>query len=146
VRVRKSDQHLAATFEVNVILVAEMFDPAYPADHRSAVRLGNLQMLGADADRLGSRRHRHLGNAGCAEKIDLGCPEPARDIMIDRILVYVSGRPDLEQLTVVDHADSRRHRHGFHLVVCDVQNRGAQFALNPLQLQPQLRAELGVER
>ena len=145
-RIGERDQHFAPIFEMHVILVAEVLDAVHPADDAAAVRLRNLQVLGADADRVGAGRHRGLGNELRGKEIDLRRAEPAGDVAIARILVDLPRRAELKQLAVLDDADSRGHRHGLDLIVGHVQDRRAELDLNPLQLQPQLGAQLGVER
>src|SRR5215471_11727071 len=61
VRIRKRHERLTLIVQVNVILLSEVLDAVHAADHPPAIARGNLEMLGADADRLRSRRHRHVG-------------------------------------------------------------------------------------
>src|ERR1700757_5306377 len=59
--IRQRDHGLPPVLEMNVILLAQMLDTVHAPDQRSAVSRGNLQMLRADANRLGPRRGRHTG-------------------------------------------------------------------------------------
>ena len=47
---------------------------------------------------------------------------------------------------MLEHADPVGHGHGLDLVVGDVEDGGAELALDALELDPQVRAQLGVER
>ncbi len=112
----------------------------------AAVRRRDLQVLGADADRIGPGRHRDLGNERRRKEIDLRRTEPLGDVAIAWIFVDLARCAELEELAVPDDADPRGHRHGLDLIVGHVQDRRAELDLNPLQLQTQLGAQLGVER
>ena len=80
------------------------------------------------------------------KEIDLRRAEPAGDITIARIFINFARRAELKQFAVPDDADARGHGHGLDLIVGHVEDRGAELDLNPLQLQPQLGAQFGVER
>ncbi len=58
--IRESHEHLAPVFEMNMILVAEVLDAAYATDNSATVCCLYPQMLGADADGVGSGGHRRL--------------------------------------------------------------------------------------
>ena len=47
---------------------------------------------------------------------------------------------------MIQDADAVGHGHGLDLVVGDIQQRGAEFLLDALQLDAHLAAQLGVER
>ena len=53
-RIGQRYQHLAAIFQVHMILVAEMLDAMHAADDAASVGRGDPQVLGADADGVGA--------------------------------------------------------------------------------------------
>lgn len=61
VRIRKRHQGLTLIVKVNVVLLAEVLDAVHAANHPPTIARSNLEMLGADADRLRSWWHRHVG-------------------------------------------------------------------------------------
>src|SRR5580704_2894662 len=70
-RIGQRYQHLAAIFEVHMILVAKVLDPMHAADDAASVGRGDPQVLGADADGVGAGGHRYFGNEAGGKEIDL---------------------------------------------------------------------------
>ena len=62
-----------------------------------------------------------------------------------RAVVDLFGRADLLHAAGVHHDHALRQRHRLDLVVGDEQRGDAEFAVQLLDLQPRLRAQLGVE-
>ena len=89
---------------------------------------------------------RHAGEQGRGQQVDRGLAEPRGDIGVDRILVDLPRRSDLHQPAGLDHADPRRHGHGFGLIVGDIEDGGAEIGLDALEFEPHLAAQLGVQR
>src|ERR1700677_4438823 len=80
----QSHQCAIAILQVNVILIAEMLDPAHPPGKLTAVGLGDLQVLGAYAEGFGPRRHRGMRQQLSRQEIDRRGAESARHISICR--------------------------------------------------------------
>src|SRR5207245_9297562 len=78
--------------------------------------------------------------------VDLRGTEPRRDIAIERVFVDLARRADLYQAPAIDHTDAGRERHRFDLVVRHVEDGCAEIVLDVLVLDPEIRAQLGVER
>ena len=68
----KCHQRLSFIFEMDVILLPQMLDTAYPANQPSAIAIADLQVLGADPDRLRSLRKSDFGKKASGKKVDLG--------------------------------------------------------------------------
>ena len=66
--------------------------------------------------------------------------------MLRGSVVDLARRADLDQPARLDDADAVGHGHGLGLVVGDVEDGGAELLLDALQLEPEVGAELGVER
>ena len=102
------------------------------------------RQLGADAqlaDAVGA--HRARGRDGAVEQVRDA--EEAGDEAGARPLVEVGGRAELLDLAVVHDRDRVGHRHRLLLVVRDVDEREPELALDALQLELHLLAELQVE-
>src|SRR5579859_850397 len=76
VRVGKRHQRLALIVQMYVILFAEVLDPVHAADQPPAIARGDLQVFGANADRLRSGRESDLGNETGGHEVELGCAKP----------------------------------------------------------------------
>src|SRR5208283_537223 len=96
---------LSLVVDMHVVLVAEMLHPTHLAHETRGVRLCDLEMLGSHADRLRSTRRRRLGQKIRCDQIDLGGPEPGRDIDVVRALVDLARRADLYEGPLADDAD-----------------------------------------
>ena len=149
-RGRGGDQLLVAVVESDVheVLVAQPLDAL---DLRAAVLIVRhiavqAQVLGTRADRHRALRRRHAVQHRSREQVDAGRTEPRRHVGAGRLFVDLLRRAHLHQPAALEHADARGHRQGFDLVVGDVQHRRAQILLDALELQPQVVAQLGVER
>ena len=79
-------------------------------------------------------------------QIDARRAQSSRDIEIVRAFVDLARRSKLDQAPLANHADAGRHRHGFDLVMRDVEDGRAKVELDALDLKPQFGAQLGVER
>ena len=90
--------------------------------------------------------HRRAGQEIGRDQIDARRSESGSDIEIIWAFVDLARRSELNQASVPDHADAARHRHGFNLIVCDVEDGRAEIELDALDLKPQFGAKLGVER
>src|SRR5262249_4490723 len=71
--------------------------------------------------------------------------QKAGDEFVGWVVVDFSGRPDLPQLTVVDHRDAVAHAHRLDLIVSDVDRGSAHGLLELLELATGARTQLGVE-
>src|SRR6516225_3414405 len=118
-----------------MILIAKMFDAVNASSKLSAIGLGDLQVFGADAERLGARRHRGVRQKVSRQEIDRRSAESARDVTVRRSLVDFARRADLQKLAVANDTNPRGHDHGLDLVVRHVKDGRAEFELNPLELQ-----------
>ena len=83
-------------------------------------------------------RHAH-------EDVHARSADEPRDELVGRALVDVGGRAHLAQAPLLHHGDAPSHRHRLDLVVCHIDHRGAELAVQLQQLGAQLRAQLGVE-
>src|SRR5439155_1589312 len=63
-----------------------------------------------------------------------------------RPVVHLERRRDLLERAPVEHGDPIGHRHGFRLVVRDVEHRHADLPVDPLQFDLHLLAQALVER
>src|SRR5690242_19926940 len=99
-------------------------------------------MLGADADSLRSRWHRHVGQQTGRKEVDLGRPQPRGDIAAGGSLVDLPRRAELKKLAIPDYANSRGHRHGLDLIMRHVENGRTKLELDPLELETKLGAKL----
>ena len=72
--------------------------------------------------------------------------DEARDELARGPLVHVGRRTELLDVALVHHRDPVAHRERFLLVVRHVDERDADLALDPLELDLHLLAELQVER
>ena len=86
-RIGQRHEHVVAIFQVNVILIAEMFDAVDAPRKLSATGLGDLQVFGADAERFGAGGHGGMREKVNRQEIDRRCAEPARDITVGGGLV-----------------------------------------------------------
>jgi hypothetical protein len=112
-------------------------------------------VLGADAQAHGPRHGRHgQGRARGrharpfrphVEDVHGRRADEARHELGRRAVVELHGRPHLLDAAPVQDHDLVGHGHGLDLVVGDVDHRGAQLAMERLQLHAHLHAELGVE-
>ena len=66
--------------------------------------------------------------------------------MRDRVFVDLARGAELDQAALVEDADMGGHRHRLDLVMGHVKEGGAQVGVDALQLDPQVGAQLGVER
>ena len=73
-RIGQRHERLAPILEVDVVLIAEVFDAMDAADDAAAVSRLDQQVLGADADGLGPGRRRELGNGVAGRKLICGIP------------------------------------------------------------------------
>ena len=71
--------------------------------------------------------------------------DEAGDEEVGGPLVDLVGRADLLDHAAVHHRDLGGHGHGLDLVVGDVDDRGLELVVEPLDLEPHLGAELGIE-
>src|SRR3954463_10773787 len=118
-----------------MILVAEMLDPMYPCARPRKIRREDPDMFSAQT--YGSRLdgQRLAFEQLCRNKVDARCPEPARHIGAPWPLVDFARRAELNQDALVHDADAIGHRHGLDLIMCDVEDGGAELALNALELK-----------
>ena len=131
---------------MQVVLVAKVLDPLDLAHGRAVARLGDAQVLRTRSDRLRSRWRRAGRDEPRWNQIDRRLAEARRHIDVSRVGIDFARRADLDQHALLDDADPVRHRHGFGLVVGDVEDRRAELLLDALQLEAQIGAQLGVER
>ena len=103
-------------------------------------------MLGAGSDRGGCGRQATLSEEGCRKQIDGWLAEALGDVGVGRVFVDLARRADLDEPAPVHDADPGRHRHRLDLVVRDIEQRRAELALDALEFDPQVGAQLGVER
>ena len=89
---------------------------------------------------------RALAAAGDGAGQEIGIAEETGDELALRVLVDFGRRTDLLDLTLDHHHDDVGHGECFRLVVGDEDGGDAGLALNLLQLDPHLLAEIGVER
>ena len=73
-------------------------------------------------------------------------PTKPGDELALRMLVHLRRRPDLLDLPLVEDREAIRHRQRLFLVVRDVDEGDADLALDRLQLDLHLLAQLEVER
>ena len=74
-----------------------------------------------------------------------GAPDKAGDELVRRPLEHLEWRADLSDDAVLEHHDLVGEGHRLDLVVGDEDHRGAKLALQPLDLDAGLVAQLGVE-
>ncbi len=100
---------------------------------------GEHPHLGAavEADRVGAGRH---------AREQVGDAEEARHEVGAGLLVELAGRPELLDPAAVHDGDRVRHGHGLFLVVRHVDEGHAELALDQLELELHLPAQLEVER
>ena len=67
-------------------------------------------------------------------------------MQVGRLGVDLARRADLHQHALGEDADAVGHGHRLDLVVRDVEHGRAELGLDALQLEPQIGAQLGVER
>src|SRR6266404_2344078 len=70
--------------------------------------------------------------------------EPGDKLRLRRVVEIVR-RADLFYQAVIHHYHPVRERHGFDLIVGDIDGGGAHFLVNPLDLDAHLHAQLGIE-
>ena len=132
-----------------------------PAAQRGRRRLGHGKAIGPDADHdLGPARRRRsadreagtaaqpdLAGAGerALEEVHLRRADEARDEQVGRAPVELLGRADLLDDALVHDHDPVGEGHGLDLVVGDVDHGGAQLLVQPRDLEPDGRAQGGVE-
>src|SRR5262249_43382575 len=131
---------------MKVVLIAQMLDPRYRAKRATISCLLDAHMLGAHAHRHRRSWRRHSWEDRARHEVDARRAQPGGDVDIDRVFVDLARRADLDQATTVHDADTGGECHGLCLVVRDVQDGGAEFALDALQLNAELAAQLGIER
>ena len=83
---------------------------------------------------------------GCLVVEEVGGSDEARHERRRRLLVDLTGCPDLFQTAVAEHGDPRAHRQCLTLVVSDEDERDAHLTLDRAQLDLHLLAQLEVER
>jgi hypothetical protein len=135
--------------QVHQALVAQQLDaPNRRAQRRSGggSAVAQVQMLGADTERGRALGRRPGAERGARHEVDPRRAEARRDRTGLRVFVDLARAADLGQVAVVEHADPRRQGQRLGLVVGDVEHGRAQVLLDPLQLQAQVVAQLGVER
>ncbi len=105
----------------------------------------------------GARRQGHAQRPGTAqnldparqgpgrEHVDLRCADETCDGKARRRVVDRLGRVDLQELSAEHHGDAVRHRHRLDLVVSDVDEGGAEPAMQFGDLGPRLNPQLRVE-
>ena len=134
------------------------------ADARDRALILDAGDRAVDADRAGRRRRRRRAIAifsgrrlvqagGAAERArrspassDVGAADEIGDEARARPLVDVARRADLDDAAVVEDGDAVGHRQRLALVVGDEDEGDAELALQRLQLDLHLLAELEVER
>ena len=79
------------------------------------------------------------------EEVHLGRADEARDEQVGRAPVELLGRAHLLDDALVHDHDPVGERHGLDLVVGDVDHGGAQLLVQPRDLEPDGRAQGGVE-
>ena len=77
--------------------------------------------------------------------VHCGRPDEARDEAACGSAVHIGRRADLLHPAGIHHHDAIGERHGLDLVVGDVERRGREPRVQFAQLDPHLRAQLGVE-
>src|SRR3954454_19480699 len=98
------------------------------------------KMLGTRADGPGAGRR--AGKESRRQKVDRRLAEPCCDMRVDRVLVNLAWRTDLQQSPALDDTDARRHRHRFGLVMGDIEDGGAEIGLDALEFKPHFAAQL----
>ena len=135
--------------QVHQALVAQQLDPPHRRAQRRAgggSAVAQVQVLGAHAERGRARGRRPGAERGARHEVDPRRAEARRDRAGLRVLVDLARAADLRQVAVVEHADPRRQGQRLGLVVGDVEHGRAEVLLDPLQLEAQVVAQLGVER
>ena len=130
---------------MQVVLIAQVLDPLHPARGVAIHALADAQVLGTHADGRRFRRRDDVGTSAPRNEVDRGAAEPGGDIGIDGVCIDLARRADLNQPARFEHADVRSHRHRLGLVMRDIEDRRAELALNALQLDTKLGAELRIE-
>jgi hypothetical protein len=103
---------------------------------------------GEEADALGSQR---VGTGRSGEPLrqrsddEVRRPEEAGDERRVGLLVDLRRHTDLVDATMAEHREPVAHRERFLLVVCDVDERDADFSLDPLEFELHLVTKLEVE-
>lgn len=150
--------------EDHLRLIAHHFRAAQrDGGSRAAAWCGELDLLGADADlpvaafgqvalfgcgqRYGERmvEHKRVAVQRRLGEVHLRRADEAGHEGVCRRVVQLERRAGLLYLAVVQHHDAVAHRHGFHLVVCDVDDGQAELALDAADLRAHVAAELGIE-
>ncbi len=144
IRVGEGRQVVAVGLDMDVALVAEMLDPL-DAALQSLAAFAKEDVLGPRAYRRSKRRN-PAGEEPGGEQVDSGLAETLRHVGAGRILVDLARRADLDEAALIHDAHAGRHRHRLDLVVGHVDDGCAEFTLDALELDPEIRPELGVER
>ena len=96
------------------------------------------------------RRHEMFRPEAVLERIALNQIHRRRskkcgDKRVGRIVVNLFGRADLADPAQIEYRNTVAHAHRFNLIVCDVDRRGANRALELLELVAGRCAPLGIE-
>ncbi len=103
--------------------------------------VAELPAAGVPAGRVDELVTLHLD----LEEVHRRLADEPRDEPVGRLVVRLQRRRDLLELPVVEDRDPVAHRHRLRLVVGDVDGGRVEILLEPLELRPHLRPELGVE-
>ena len=144
VGVGEGDELLLADGDVQVVLVAQVLDPVDAAV--AAGGAGDLEVLGAGADGLRPGGRGGAGQKAGGDEVDRRLAEAGGDMEVRRALVDFARGADLDEPAGFEDADAVGHGHRLGLVVGNVEDGGAEVALDVLELEAHLGAELGVER
>ena len=93
----------------------------------------------------GRRSRRRLPLERRLEHVHRRAADEPADEQVDRPVVERLRMRDLLQLALPHHGDAVAHRHGFDLVVCDVDRGHPEPLLQAADLGPHLHAQLRVE-
>ena len=74
-----------------------------------------------------------------------GEPMKSGDEEVGRMVIQIKRRPDLLDAAGLQHDDLVGHRHGFDLIVSDVNHGRVKFLVQTRQFDPHLSAQGGVE-
>ena len=104
----------------------------------------HLEFFVRAVDFEGDRRA--VGAAGPGpQKVHARRAEKSGDEPVGGPVVELERRADLVDSSLVHHHDPVGHRHGFRLVVGDVDHGRLKFGVEPPQFDPHLRPQGGIE-
>src|SRR2546430_7489539 len=110
-------ERMGGELEVNVVLIAEMFNPMHLRARSRTVRCRDPDMLGPQAHGSYLRRHCVAAQKLGGNEVDGRRAEPARDIGTILPLINLARGAEVKEKSLVSYADPVRHRHGLDLVL-----------------------------